>query len=130
MKKKILLIVLCILTLVYLQFGRKAVLNTSSTSKTPEGYQLDVTITVNTLYVGTKEQMTQRLIEKILNNDFQNMQLSYEEYGHPNELHLTVYANSFGRLLALPSFRVKCVQEVPYQYNLKDHPEMFVMTFE
>jgi len=118
MKKKILLIVLCSLVLLYLQFGRKPEINTATTSNTSEGYQLNVTITANTLFIINKEQAAQKLVDKILANDFQKIQFPYEESGYPNELHLTVYANAFGKWLSLPTFRVK--------YN----PEMFTTTFE
>ena len=107
MKKKILLIVLCGLVLLYFQFGRKPEINTATTNSTPEGYQLNVTVTANTLFIINKERAAQKFIDKTLANDFQKIQLPYEEYGYPNELHLTVYANAFGRRLSLPAFRVE-----------------------
>ena len=118
MKKKILLIVLCGLILLYLQFGRKPEINTATTSSTPEGYQLNVTVTANTLFIINKERAAEKLVDKILSNDFQKIQFPYGDYGYPNKLHLTVYANAFGKWLSLPTFRIK--------YN----PEMFTTTFE
>ena len=64
MKKKILLIVLCALVLLYLQFGRNAEINSATTSSTPEGYQLNVTVTANTLFIINKERAAQNFIDK------------------------------------------------------------------
>ena len=110
MKKKIFRITLCvigILGLLYLQFGRRAVINNVLTKTTPQGCELTMSITVNTLVVLNHEHVADSLIQKILENDFENIKMSYDIHGYPDEITVTVYANKFAKTLELPAF---CLQ--------------------
>lgn len=107
MRKKIVLIILCILfglTILYLQFGLGPTVNNAITTSDSEGYQANLTITMNQIVIWNEEKTQQDLIEQILANEFKNMQFSYDIMGYPEEITVTVYTNSFTKKLGIPAF--------------------------
>lgn len=111
MKRKIVLIVLLILGILYLQFGRSPKVDNITTHSDSEGYTADLTVTVNKIGVFNREKMTQILVEKIVDNDFQNMQFCYDAMGYPDEIKVTVYANNFTKHFGFPAFEFRYVTE-------------------
>ena len=108
MKKKILLILLSVALLfgiLYLQFGREPIINHALTETTSVDCDLSMTITANKLFILNREKSANSLMERILNNEFQNMQLSYDVHGCPNNVTITVYTNKLAKFLELPSFQ-------------------------
>lgn len=110
MKRKIVLIILCllfILAIFYLQFSRKPTVNNSITSSDSEGYDATLTITMNKIIIFDRKKAEQTLIKQILDNDFKNMQFSYDVMGYPDELTVTVYTNNFTKYWGIPAFHFR-----------------------
>lgn len=108
MKKKILLIVLCVVGvtgILYLQFGRKAVINNVLTKTNPQGYELSMSITSNKLLIVNREKLAKQLVKQVLENDFENMKMSYDVHGYPDEVTITVYANQVCKYWGSPAFQ-------------------------
>ena len=104
MKRKIVLIVLFILIFLYLQLGFEPYVNNAITSSASNGYELNLTITMNKIVIFNRQKVEQDLINHILNNDFKNMQFSYDIMGYPQEISVIVYTNSLTKYLRLPDF--------------------------
>jgi hypothetical protein len=66
-----------------------------------------MTITVNKLIVFNRNKTKENLISRIMNNEFRNMQFSYDLMGYPQEIDATVYANNFTKKLGIPAFHFK-----------------------
>lgn len=110
MKKKILLIVLCVMGVsgvLYLQFGRKAVINNVLTKTNPDGYELSMSITMNSIFVFNREKMAHDLVEQVLDNNFENMKMSYDVHGYPDEMTITVYTNQICKYWGIPAFQFR-----------------------
>lgn len=111
MKRKITLITLCILGILYLQFGREPYVNNAITNSHSDGYEMNLTITMNKLILFNQEKTEQELIDCIINNSFKNQQFSYDMMGYPSEIKVTVYTNNFTKSLDIPSFHFQYVNE-------------------
>ena len=114
MKRKIILIILCllfILGILYLQVSREPTLNTSITNRNSMGYDANLTVTVNKLILFNENEVEQELIHHIVYNDFENMLLSYDIMGYPEKLVVTVYTNTFTRFLNMPAFCFEYAKE-------------------
>lgn len=108
MKRKILLLIICILFVLeisYLQFYREPTVNGAITSSDSEGYEATLTITMNKIIILNREKTEQTLITQIIDNDFKNMKFSYDVMGYPREWTVTVYTNNFTRSLGIPAFQ-------------------------
>lgn len=110
MKRKIVLIILCLLftlEIFYLQVSREPTVNNVITTSDSEGYEATLTITMNKIVIFNREKTEQTLITQILDNDFKNIQFSYDLMGYPDELTVTVYANNFTKYWSIPAFRFR-----------------------
>ena len=111
MKRKkvvLFLLVLSILLIgVYLQIGRKPFINHAFTDSATGNYELSVSITANKLFIANEKAVANHFVEKLLCNDFQNLQLSYDLNGYPARISLTVYTNTFTKFLKLPAFSLQ-----------------------
>ena len=110
MRKKIVFIVLCILFLCeifYLQVSRKPTVDNIVTCADAVGYDAEITITMNKIVIFNQEKTEQDLLNRILENDFENMQFSYDVMGEPEEIKVTVYTNSFTKKLGIPAFEFR-----------------------
>ena len=113
MKLKKLLIFSFILIMLYLQYGRSPIVNHSIINRHANGYETNLTITVNKLFILNKKQLSKNLIQKVQENDFDNMQFSYDVLGYPNQVTMTVYAHRLSYYLNLPAFT--------FQFTPKDN---------
>ena len=107
MKRRILMLILCVLgplSVMYLQFGQDATINHITTTKTSQGYDCDISITLNKLVIFNEEKWKSQLTQKILDNTFKNMLISDEALENPSTFHVTVYANDCMCHLNLPHF--------------------------
>lgn len=110
MRKKIVFIVLCVLFLCeifYLQVSCEPTLNSTITHNDSDGYDADLTITMNKILIFNQEKTELDLINRIMDNEFENMQFSYDAMGYPEEIKVTVYTNSFTRKLGIPAFQFR-----------------------
>ena len=106
MKIKRCIVALLFLGILYLQFGRAPYINTSTIKKHAENYDLELSITANKLFIIDNDQYAKNLIEKILENDFKNMQFPYDELGYPKEIRIKVYTNNISRFHNVPAFEI------------------------
>lgn len=107
MKRKKLWIILCILSMAgifYLQFSRNATVCNYITTGTSGDYEASMTVTMHKLVIFNQAKTEENLINRIVNNDFKNMQFSYDVMGYPNEVTVTVYANNLTKKLGIPAF--------------------------
>lgn len=107
MKRKILLIVLCILFVLeifYLQVSREPTVSNVVTCSDSNGYEATLTITMNKIVIFDEKKTEQDLINQIVDNEFKNMQFSYDLMGYPEEVTVTVYTNNFTKNLGIPAF--------------------------
>lgn len=114
MKRKILLIILCVLLVAgifYLQISREPTVNNFITTSAAEGYQAALTITMNKIMILDREKTEQDLVNRILENNFANMQFSYDVMGYPKEFSVTVYANDVAKHIGRPAFEFEYVFE-------------------
>ena len=106
MKPKHFLILLFILGILYLQFGRAPYVNLATTQNETDGYVLHLTVTANKLFIIDKEQYSKDLIQDVLDNNFKNMHFSYDELGYPKEIRIKVYTNSIAKFQDIPAFEI------------------------
>lgn len=125
MKKRILFIILCILGILYLQFGQSPTLIHTTTTSNAQGYEAILTVTANKLLILNQEKMADNLVQHAIENDFEPLQLSYDLLGYPNELTITVYANALTEYFDIPAFHISYAQETPYQYTIDENPDAF-----
>ena len=114
MKKQLLFIVitLFILTgLLYLQFGREPVVNHSMILENSDTYDLSLTITLNRLIILNRKNVEDSLIQKIFNNNFENMYFSYDVHGMPRKICVTVYVNALTYMLNLSAFEFQYIAD-------------------
>lgn len=107
MKRKIVLIILCLLFtlgIFYLQFSRKPTVNNVITYSNSAGYDARLIITANKIVIFDRVRLEQDLINHIVNNDFENMLFSYDIMGYPKECTVTVYTNDLTKKLGIPAF--------------------------
>lgn len=134
MKRKIVFIVLLSIVLIvcfaYLQYGRSSFVNHITSQKESNGYTVSLNVTVNKLWIGDKEKVSQQLIQSIVNNEFENVDFSYDISGYPNEVTMKVYTNSFTYALNKPAIQVRYAPQSEGDYNIKEHPEKFVLTYK
>lgn len=107
MKKKIQIICLCLLFILgffYLQVSREPTINNAITNSDPNGYVANLTITANKLIIFDQNKLQNDLINRIQNNDFENMLFSYDVMGYPRECTVTVYSNKLTKKLGIPAF--------------------------
>lgn len=106
MKRKLLTAMICILGILYLQFGRTPDVNVARTAGTADSYILHLTVTANKLCIINKEQYAKSLVQRVLDNNFKNMIFSYDEIGIPKEIHITVYTSSLTKFHNHPAFEI------------------------
>lgn len=119
--KKTLIILTCLLTVLYLQFGMTPTLNQSTINHTADHYELHLVVTANKLFIIDKEKTAELFIQKTIHNNFKNMHLSYDVHGYPDEISMTVYSNYITKFLDIPAFSFRYAQELPSQYNFASH---------
>ena len=108
MKKKFLitlLFVTIIVTFYYLQFSRKATISNVITSGTADDYTASITITMNQLISIHTLKAEHQVTKLIVNNEFDNLQFSYDVMGYPREILVTVYSNNLTKKLGIPAYR-------------------------
>lgn len=117
----------CILTVLYLQWGREADVR-SSTALAAENYQEEhVSFVLNRLVVMDKETCAEELVERCRENDFRSIQFSYDDQ-KPNALYGTVYRTDYDLTHQRPFFQFQYIQKTgSCRYNIIDHPENFVL---
>ncbi len=64
-------------------------------------------ITANKIVLTNQDDFANELIQKAINNEFENMQFSYDILGYPDELTITVYTNALTKYLKQPAFQIR-----------------------
>jgi hypothetical protein len=129
MKRKLLIGFAVILIVLLFLFCSQPTLHSVITSQSAETYTMSLDVVLNQPFVWNKAKITNQLLERIVHNQFQNMQFSYDELGYPSELAVTVYANSFSRRRGKPAFSFRYMQEEISTYNIKEHPDKFKIVY-
>lgn len=107
MKRNLLFIVAILFVctgILYLQLGREPVVNHSTIMKNSDTYDLSLVVTLNKLVVLNKKNIERILIQKALDNDFENILFSYDVHGMPRNIFITVHTNAMAYTLDLPAF--------------------------
>lgn len=134
MKKKILFSSLLLAAVsagvIYLQFGRTPEIINSRTSSSSEFTEENISVNLNKLYAGDYKQLTDEIIKRCRENDFENFLFSYDAY-KPSALYCTVYLNKYSFNEGRELFRFEYTQaDDNRDYNFIDNPEKFSITIE
>ena len=130
MKKKFIIsgLILCaVLFMLAMVHNSDVEVENSQVFSTVNGCDYYVTAVANRLYIGDRELFAKELIQKCLNNSFEDVKFSYDINEYPASLQITVFANRLFYNCKTGGFIINVTQDFPYQYNLRDNPEKFKM---
>ncbi len=119
MKRKFLLILVTLFVsagILYLQLGREPIVNCSMILENSDSYDLSLVVTLNKLVILNRKNIEHTIIQKTLDNDFENIHFSHDVYGMPQKICVTVYANALTYMLNVPAFEFQYI----YPYFSKD----------
>ncbi len=113
----------------YLQYGGDVSVYSSRRHTFGNGSTLDLTIIANRLYIRDKEEFAEQMLQRCVDNSFHEIRLSYDMNGYPNELSISVYMNPVMWKLKKRVFRIKYMQDLEYQYDIRDGIGRFKVEF-
>lgn len=122
-----------VFSLIYLQWGRDMEICNTRPETSQNAYFEDVTIIANKLYIHDRYEFAESVIQKCIDNTWQEVKFSYDIAGYPNKLYIVVYMNDYAfEHRQNASFRITYSQDSKfnYKYNIKDNPEKFTITIE
>lgn len=129
MKKRYIVngIMICIvILLVYLQNGRKEKVMNTVINQYDKGYEEEICIIANKLYIREKEKYAEELIDKVVQNKYQNVRFSYDILGYPEKIKITVYYSEWDYRNIRRSFTVLYSSEKEGErLNIKDDAEKY-----
>lgn len=132
MKVKIntIVIVACILSFIYLQWGRSIEVCNTQVETGNDYCRQNITLIANKVWVCNQEKFGYDVIQKCIDNSFGNIRFSYD-LKRPNKLSIKVYTNKIEYWKGTPAFTVHFKQKGENnKYNIIDNPDKFVMTIE
>lgn len=89
-------IVVCVIIIfVYLQYGREEKVVSSMANTSDSYYEQEFSVVVNKLFIWDKEKYAKRLVEKALENEYENVRFSYDIMGYPNEISIEVWRDGY-----------------------------------
>lgn len=89
-------IVVCVIIIfVYLQYGREEKVVSSMANTSDSYYEQEFSVVVNKLFIWDKEKYAKRLVEKTLENEYENVRFSYDIMGYPNEISIEVWRDGY-----------------------------------
>ena len=118
-------IVLLLLILGHLQYGRDVAVCSTNPRVNSDGYLEDIVIIANKLYIFDQEKFAEHILQRCVENSFKEVRFSYDLIGYPNEVHISVYINHFEWKLKKKAFEIQYISDGSHNYNIADHPEMF-----
>lgn len=98
-------LVLIVLIITYLQWGREVKVCDSSIEKSENYYSENLTIITNKIWVIDKEEFANDMVQKSIDNSFKNVRFSYD-LGQPNELCIVVFVNNMRYRRGEPNFTI------------------------
>ena len=89
-------IVVCVIIIfVYLQYGREEKVVSSMANTSDSYYEQEFSVVVNKLFIWDKEKYAKRLVERALENEYENVRFSYDIMGYPNEISIEVWRDGY-----------------------------------
>ena len=89
-------IVVCVIIIfVNLQYGREEKVVSSMANTSDSYYEQEFSVVVNKLFIWDKEKYAKRLVEKALENEYENVRFSYDIMGYPNEISIEVWRDGY-----------------------------------
>lgn len=119
-----------IIFFIYLQYGQNMEICNSTSETFKNGYCEDITVIANKLYIKDKQKFAKLVIQKCIDNSWDEIRFSYDLNGYPNELSIDVYTNMYKFTYRKKvSFKIVYSQDAEYnfKYNIKDNPEKFTI---
>lgn len=118
--------------MIYLQYGREERVVNTVFDASETSYEQRFGVIVNKLFIGDKEQYTETLIEKAIQNQYQNSRFSYDVMGYPKEIEITVYKNVWNYNHGGKEFRILYVPKGKKGdlINAKDNSEMYTIKID
>ena len=107
MKKRYVIcgVIICFIAIViYLQFGREEIVVNTKVDAYEEGYEQEVCVVANKLFIWDKERYAEELVEKMLHNKLRNAHFSYDAMGYPKEIRISVWHNKLAYQHSKKSF--------------------------
>lgn len=71
--------------MIYLQFGREEMIVNTRIDSFEGGYDEEVCIVANKVFIWDKERYAEELVERIIQNEFKNVRFSYDIVGYPKK---------------------------------------------
>ena len=108
MKRKLLLGILCILSIIsifYILISRNPTVSSFVTNVDSKGYDASLTVIMNSWHISDEEKTKNALIEQLIKNNFENMQFPYDSMGYPRKVNVTVYTNSYTKRKGIPALQ-------------------------
>ena len=87
------LIISFVAIVIYLQFGREEMIVNTRIDSFEGGYDEEVCIVANKVFIWDKERYAEELVERIIQNEFKNVRFSYDIVGYPKKIRISVYNN-------------------------------------
>ena len=94
MKKRYVIsgLIICFIVVgIYLQFGREEMVINTKVNSYEDGYEQEVCIVANKLFIWDREKYAKELVEKVIQNKFRNVHFSYDVMRCPDAIRVSVY---------------------------------------
>lgn len=94
MKKRYVIsgLIICFIVVgIYLQFGREEMVINTKVNSYEDGYEQEVCIVANKLFIWDREKYAKELVEKVIQNKFRNVHFSYDVMRFPDAIRVSVY---------------------------------------
>lgn len=114
----VLIIIIILGAFYYLQFGRKVEIRNTRITSYQNGYEEDVSIIANKLYIMDKDKFAKAVIDTFMDNSFENIKFSFD-LGYPVTLNISIYMNKWNKNEA---FEICCVFNIN---DIKGKPDYY-----
>ena len=118
-------VLLVILILGYLQWGRDVAVCSSNPKIFSNGSLEEISIIANKLYIFDQEKFAEYVLQRCADNSFREVRFSYDLSGYPSEVHITVYMNCAAWKWKKKAFEIHWISEENEHYNIVENPEKY-----
>ena len=107
----------------------------ASGHKADNWYSESISVLEDEEVISNKEACVYEIIQRVVADDFKEIDFSFEENGYPNELSVTVYTSKQAFEIGINTFEFEYVTEydselIWNQNNIKDNLDKFMIVYE
>ena len=128
MKKRFIIVfvsVSIITILAYLQFGRDGTAKNSISNVSGNYYEQNLTVIANKLFIYDKENFSEQILERCLDNSFHDILFSYDITGYPDRICISVYTNPLTYSFGIESIKIQYESTSNHSENVTDAQDKF-----